>query len=211
MSRILTRGAVAVALLAAMIATTIAADKNDKKKPAVTSAPSGEYTALGEVTGILAKAPDGKSNSITFRINQFALQKGNAGLNLKNPMPAKGGDNKDRPAANPIPGIKEIHHDFDLELTADVKIRNVKLPPKTDDKGAKIPYTAAELQKLKGGTTLRGYVADPGDLKAGQIVTLNLVKIKGSQGEMANKSFVNRVFIEGEGTPIEEPKKKKDK
>lgn len=191
----------------------MAADKDDKKKPpALKSAPSGEYMPVGEVTGVLAKAPDGKGNTITFRINQLVLQRNAGGLHLnKNHVPAKtqnvGADAKGKPGQKPgIPGIKEVHNDYILELTADVKIRNVKLPPKTDEKGAKSTYTAAELQKLKGGSSLRGYEADTGDLKPGQIVTLNLVKIK---GDASGKAVVNRLFIEDQGTPIEEPKKKK--
>lgn len=181
-------------IAASLMLSVYSADKDEKKKPDDKPAPPREYVSVGEVSGVLAKPADG--NKLTFRVNQLSLQRGGAAAMGR----GKGG-----------PALKE-KQDFDLEMTSDVVVRLVKLPPRKDEKGNKLPYTFEELQALKGKSNLRGYQAEVKDLKAGLIVTVHLVHVKGLKGDEANKVFVNRVFIEGEAqVPPEEKKPDKKK
>jgi hypothetical protein len=103
-----------------------------------------------------------------------------------------------------------MEFDFDVEVTDDVKVRQMKLPPKTDENGKKVPYTPDELVKLKGTLPLAGYEAAIGDLKSGQLVRLHLVRVKGATGENANKAYANRIFIDTESQNAEKkPETKK--
>jgi hypothetical protein len=170
----------ALTLLAFASPNALSADKNEKndnKKPEVKAPMAGEYTSVGEITGILAKAD---SSSITLRVSGLGLQ--------------KAGGRRSGPA------LKEVDHDYELQLTPDAKVRLMKLPPKTDEKGHKIGYTFDELVKLKGKSNLPGYEAETSDLKPGMILRLHLVKPRGEKDPQA-KPFVNRVYIEGEGPP----------
>ena len=61
--------------------------------------------------------------------------------------------------------------DVSRELTSDVKVRFLNLPPKKDEKGKPIPYTEKEKKELKGEGNKKGYKADREDLTPGKIVT----------------------------------------
>jgi hypothetical protein len=169
---------IAVVLLAVAVSPAISADKSDKKekKGSDTNAPAaGEYVSVGDVAGILGKAD---SDSVSLRVPQLGLQYG------------KGNNRR--------PSLKEKDKDVGFQLTADAKIRLMKLPPKKDEKGRKIPYTRDELIKLKGKGNLPGYEASIDDLKPGMVVKLHLVRLKHGDKEALAKRFVSRVYIEGE-------------
>ncbi len=169
---------IAIVMFAVAASPATSADKNDKKekKGSDTKAPAaGEYLSVGDVTGILAKA---ESDSVSLRVPQLGLQSG------------KGNNRR--------PTLKETNKDIDFQLTADARIRLIKLPPKKDEKGRKIPYTREELNKLKGKGNLPGYEASTDDLKPGMIVKLHLVRLKHGDKEALAKRFVSRVYIEGE-------------
>jgi hypothetical protein len=173
-------------LAAFLIPQAQSADKDEAKKPESKPAPAAQYVSVGEASGVLAKAPNG--SKLTFRVNQ--LQQGAAGRGRGSPK------------------LKES--DLDLEMTADVVVRVLKLPPKRDEKGNKLPYTVEELAALKGKSNLRGYEAKTNDLKANQVVTVHLVRMKGHDGPDA-KLYVNRVYIESElpGPAEKKPEEKK--
>jgi hypothetical protein len=79
----------------------------------------------------------------------------------------------------------------DVDLTADekMKVRMFQPPLDYDDKGNPKKYTKAELKKLKGpDTSLPGYMADYEQLKAGQLVTVYLAKLKQDKSKTAKKN-----------------------
>ncbi|HET6574613.1 MAG TPA: hypothetical protein VFG68_13475 [Fimbriiglobus sp.] len=55
-------------------------------------------------------------------------------------------------------------------------VRWKKLPPKTDDKGKRLPYTREEMTELRSPRGAPGYAADPADLKPGYMIELTLVR-----------------------------------
>jgi hypothetical protein len=150
---------------------------DEKKKRENKAHSAGDYVAAGEITGILDKAG---GDSITLRVTQLGLQ---------------GAKRSNRPT------LKEVNQDIDLQLTPDVKVRLMKLPHKTDEKGHKLPYTVNELAKLKGKSNLPGYESSAEELKPGMIVRLHLVRAKGASKDPMAHPFVNRIYIEGEGPP----------
>jgi len=99
-------------------------------------------------------------------------------------------------------------------LTSDANIRILHLPPLLDENGKKVPRTPEELQKLKGNSNLPGYQAEFSDLKPNQIVTVQLVKLRGAKGDDAKKLYVSRVIINGEPEShpnLKQPDKKGEK
>jgi hypothetical protein len=74
------------------------------------------------------------------------------------------------------PQTQTHHKDFNLETTADAKVRLQDPPPQFDDKGNPKKYTPQELKDLKGDSKLPGYQADWTDLKVGQTVKVTLTR-----------------------------------
>lgn len=177
-----------VASLVLAVPAARCADKDEKKKPETKAPSAGEYVAAGEITGIVAKAG---GDSLTLRVTQLGLDKAKRSSRL--------------------PTLKEVNHDIELQFTSDVKIRLMKLPAKTDEKGHKLPYTVNELAKLKGKTNLPGYESSADELKPGMIVRLHLVRAKAAGKDPQARPFVNRVYIEGEGPPPKIDSKPGDK
>jgi hypothetical protein len=184
-----------LALAALALGQAAAADKKDKpdSKPPT----PGEFVSVGEVKAQLARAPGEKGGSITLRFDQVAIT--NAGTV---------GRLMDLYHGRTAPQFKESHIDKPFDLTSDVKVRRMRLPPKTDEKGKKLQYTEKELKELKGDTNMRGYNADLGDLKPGQSVRVHVVKAKGATGDTP-PLYVNRIYIEAEGTLATPDKDKK--
>ncbi|MFL5340771.1 MAG: hypothetical protein ACJ8F7_11530 [Gemmataceae bacterium] len=168
-------------LTVSLLCLPVAVRAGDDKK----NDPPASYTTVGDVPGVIESA-DG--SSVTLRQSQYSVQRSKT----------KGNQ------------VKENHQDVKFELAPDCKIRMKHLPPLTDEKGNKKQRTPEELQKLKGNSNLPGYAAEASDLKAGQIVTLHLVKMK---GEKDAKPMVARIIIEGEApaAPQSDNKKKSDK
>jgi hypothetical protein len=81
------------------------------------------------------------------------------------------------------------HKDFDLESTADAKVRTQDPPVQYDEKGNVKKYTSKELQDLKGDSKLPGYTSDWDSLKVGQTVkvTLTRPKVKADDKDNNNK------------------------
>lgn len=57
-------------------------------------------------------------------------------------------------------------------------VRWKKLPPKTDEKGKRTPYSPEELAELRTPRGAPGYAADPADLKLGYVIELTTVRPK---------------------------------
>jgi hypothetical protein len=76
--------------------------------------------------------------------------------------------------------LQNVNKDVELQTTDDVKVRLNNPPPKYDDKGKIVRYSAKELKELKGtDPKLPGYNGEFSDLAQDQIVTVHLVKRKG--------------------------------
>ncbi len=98
-------------------------------------------------------------------------------------------------------------------MASDVKVRTLKMPEKTDDKGKAIPYTPQEKAKLRGDPKLPGYAADLNSLKSGQVVELELSTTKppnslSKKSEDEEKPFVTMIVINEEAPQKIEKKKK---
>jgi hypothetical protein len=116
-----------------------------------------------------------------------------SGITLKMPGLQAGGGGGGKAGGRPRIGMQDKQ--FDFTETAQIRMRH--LPPKLDEKGRKIPYTADEMAKLKGPGS-PGYEASASDLHAGQYVTVYFVKVRGAKGEEANHLYVSKVVIEAE-------------
>lgn len=106
-----------------------------------------------------------------------------------------------------------VYTDKAYELTPDVVVRWQKLPELKDAAGKTIKRTSEEIRKLKGKSGLPGYEAELKDLAANQIVTVRLVRARGSKGVEAERLFISRIIINGElpSPPLSDNAKKKKK
>jgi hypothetical protein len=75
-------------------------------------------------------------------------------------------------------GQKPRTEDMRFAFAEGTLVRWKTLPPKTDDKGKRQPYTSEEMKDLKSPPGAPGYAADRGDLKPGYAVELTLMRRK---------------------------------
>jgi hypothetical protein len=75
-------------------------------------------------------------------------------------------------------GGKPKYEKMQFVLHDDGLVRWKKLPPRTDDKGKRLPYSREEMAELRSPRGVPGYAADPADLKPGYAVELTLVRPK---------------------------------
>jgi hypothetical protein len=170
-----------VAVVVAVCGNCRADDKTNSPK----STTSSNYYSVSEIESVVLSAtPGDKGSSISLKLDQKLLA--NA-ANL--------GSAIEMPHGKPAQQMKDMQKDVKLELISEVVVRRLHLPPKKDEKGHTVAYTEKERKELKGDSSLKGYNADLSDLKAGQTVTIHLVKLKGAKGDDAKKVFVSRVFI----------------
>jgi hypothetical protein len=188
-----------LAVVTSMILAATAADKTEK--PALV-----EYVTIGDVPGVLQRTPDGKGATLSIRLGSTGLQSSGGQHLVAHQKPT----NPPKFVGTGKRRVQVMEFDFDVEVIDDVKVRQMKLSPKTDDKGKKVPYTADELVKLKGDLPLAGYEATIGDLKSGQHVRLHLVRVKGATGESANKAYASRIFIDAESPTVDKKPEKKN-
>jgi hypothetical protein len=184
MCRVLCRQLLLIAFAAGTF-TLVAADS-----------PAPSFVTVGEKQAVVKLAPfTGKNEKVAKRNNTITLTEASSA----NPSP-KGKAKVD----------KAKKADTLYELTPDVVVRWQKLPELKDASGKIIKRTPEELQRLKGTAGLPGYEAGMKDLSPNQIVTVRLVRMRGSEGAAAEKLFVSRIIIQGESpAPPEDPKKKK--
>jgi hypothetical protein len=165
----------------------LGADDKDTKTPATTSASTAKatdkapdfskYVFVSDTVGEIVKAD---SNSLTMRVTWYS-QPGN-----KNPRPNLSQHNRNSHTRPPnTPQAKEEHTDYTVQFVTDTQIRTKILPPKTDEKGKKVDYTAKELEDLKGKWSFPGYGASTSDLVAGTIVEVHLIREKSIAADKA--------------------------
>jgi len=177
-----------LAIGVAICGNSQADDKKTDAKPATTT-----YTSVSEIENVvLAASPGDKSTSISLHVDQKLLANAASLGSLLDSF-------RNRNAQQMKNNKNNTPNDVSLELTPDVVVRRIHLPPKKDEKGRTIAYTEKEKKELKGDSNLKGYNAELSDLKAGQTVTLHIVKLKGAKGDDAKKVFANRIFIQTEG------------
>lgn len=85
-----------------------------------------------------------------------------------------------RVAARELGNIKlaKQHRSFSVQGVEGVQVRVTEMPPRFDDKGNVVPYTAQELKDLKGKGNAPGFPFDFNDLDEGQMVKVTLAKRK---------------------------------
>jgi hypothetical protein len=118
------------------------------------------------------------------------------------------------------PNLAAVHVNFEFQVVESVKVRQRHLPQKFDDKGKPTKYTAQELKELKGpNSKLPGYTAELGDLKPGQLLTIELhqkklpksaPKVSDSLSDIEKKLKPKWTFVEritGKLNKVSEPGK----
>lgn len=76
------------------------------------------------------------------------------------------------------PTPKTTTKSSEVMLAEGALVRWAKLPPKLDEKGKRVPRTEAEMAELRKPGGVKGYAADPSDLKPGQYVEVTMVRPK---------------------------------
>jgi hypothetical protein len=223
----------------------LAADK--KKDPGARTTNDADYQALADahtVTGKLLSV-GGTDKSLSLRVDYQVLEpKPNAGkgqahamqhllheqqqiMRTRNPLVRAqklqqfeiDAIRQQNRAVNQAFKLVSEHKDFDLESTAEVKVRYLEPPAQYDDKGQLKKYTAAELKELKGkNPDLPGYEADFDKLTVGQAVRVTLAvpkadkdKAKDKDAPDDRKPLVSMVVIVADAPPADPPKGKKNK
>jgi ribosomal protein S17 len=185
-----------VAALLLTTASLLAADEKTKDEaPSEVDATAQDVAALArgrEVLGVVVSA-DASSKTVVFRVEYQEAK-----LDV-NPMTGK----------TSVKNVK-AHKDFEIQATAEAKVRLADLPPRVDKDGKPQPYTAKEKQELKGAdSSLTGYHADFDTLTPGKIIKVTIDHSKPLEKD-ALKVPVKFILIEGEG-PAPMPDVKKDK
>ena len=73
-------------------------------------------------------------------------------------------------------GGKPKYEKMQFVLHDDGLVRWKKLPPRTDDKGKRLPYSSKELEDLRSPRGAPGFAADHADLKPGYVIELTMVR-----------------------------------
>lgn len=166
-------------------------DAKDEKKslpPGKLPDFSKQFANAGEMAGVVVSAdPD----SITIRLNYRATS---------------GGRN-----------TKEAHKDIEFKYAEGALARTKVAPTKVDAKGKFVKVPASELEPLKKPQGAPGWHIDRGDIAAGAIVTLELLRpksIPASKVSMDDK-VIKFAVVTGETTPPslswDEKQKQKEK
>jgi len=74
------------------------------------------------------------------------------------------------------PTPKTTTKSTEVMLAEGALVRWAKLPPKLDEKGKRVPRTEAEVAESRKPGGVKGYAADPSDLKPGQYVEVTMVR-----------------------------------
>jgi hypothetical protein len=96
--------------------------------------------------------------------------------------------------------VTATHRDLEVTVDSDAKVRSLKPPLRTDDKGKPRKLTADELKELKGtDPKVPGYALDYSDLKTGQVVRVTLSRRKASKP--SDKAAAGKKGDEGSDKP----------
>lgn len=161
--------------------------KSTAKDPPTKIPDYSKYKYAKEVTGEVVKADD---KNLTVRI-KWVEQKG---------APQKG-----RP-----PMLTEKQKDYDFPFIPESLVRTMHLPPKTDDKGKKIPYTDKEKEALKQPPRVTGYAAQISDLVAGSTVDVILIRDKSIPDDKVTDSDLRVKYAIIQAPPAKKDEPKKD-
>jgi hypothetical protein len=127
-----------------------------------------------------------------------------------------------KPQNNPFKNVTE-KKDVDFHTADGVKVRELTLPVRFDDKGEIKKYTEDEKKQMKGkDASLPGYEAKLEDLKAGQTIKVTLARHKEEKKdadqakdkdakEMTHKLEVTLIVIEDDGADAAKPGEGKKK
>jgi hypothetical protein len=137
----------------AVAATALSADDKKTDKPADWS----KFAAAGTVVGEVVSADDA---GFTLRISWKTP--GSGGL-------------RGRSRGRAVQG-KEQHEDFELKYADGGLARLKALPVRIDEKGKKLPPTAAEKEARRKPAGVPGYSLDRTDLTPGMIAEVTLVR-----------------------------------
>lgn len=186
MGRVLLRAGAGLLLGVGLVALPVAAEEpKTASEPARPPSFSG-YLFVADVVGEVVRAND---KSVTLRITWYEAQvKGgnNKGArpnltqnnrNFRNPYAPNMNRPQNRPQ-QPQVQYKEHHHDYVLDYLPQSLVRTKSLPPKTDDKGKRVPYTQKEIDEYRAPAGVTGYAAERGDLRPGTILEVILIRDK---------------------------------
>jgi len=189
--------ALAMGLTVGILSFSFAAD--DDKKPTSPSIPdklpewSKSYVSAGEIVGEIVKADE---KSITLQVAELAPN-GSGGY--------KSGKGKT------TPGVKTKLTDIQLTYAEGGMVRWVTKPKKKDEKGKTVPLSPKEQEDLKKPMGAPGYAADRGDLQAGHIVEVLLLRPKTIAAKDAKITDLEIKYVKIQGTDPNPPKKDDDK
>jgi hypothetical protein len=207
----------ALSLFGIVALPVFAADekKTDEKKDVDKKAP--ELVAAGTITGKVLHVDESKK-TIKLRVPEINQGEAQAIVNLqneiariqlteRNPVNARNAIlSRQNEIAKHQARLYSSHKDIDFQGTDDLTVRRAELPPKFDEKGKIVPYTAEEKKALKGDDPkAKDYKAEFSDLRPDQQVTLVLMKKKGKPvlpkaepGKEVDKSDIAAVLAEFE-------------
>lgn len=144
--------------LVAVLGTGLTALAADAKKPAQAPAKPADWSHFAVVTTVAGEVVETTEDGVTLKVSQTTLSR-------------TGGR---RPRVNARTKTQELQFVF----AEGGLVRWKSLPPKLDDNGKKLQRSSKELTELKLPKGTPGFAADRGDLQAGQIVELTLVRPK---------------------------------
>jgi hypothetical protein len=183
----------------------------EKKTPEKEKGP--DWSKFVQVSDVIGEVTKTDKDGFTLRITWYTLQQQGGGQPQR-PQLGRPGQlpQMRRPGVQRPPQVKEHHEDHNLTWADEGVARLVKLPPKTDEKGKPMAYTAKELEEARKPTGYKGYAADRADVKVGEIVEVVLVRPKDIAPAKATEADlrVKMVVILGETNktaPAPTPKK----
>jgi hypothetical protein len=184
-----------------------AADPEPKAPATTVDKPAdwSKFVNVGEIHGEVVKADE---SGLTLRVTWYAPK---GGTNTRPQLNRGGGNAQRRPNNQRPPQSVEQHHDYVLKYADNGAVRQLKLPPKTDEKGRKVDYTVKELENAKKPVGMPHYAAARTDLQPGSTVEVMLVRPRGIPAEKVQESdmLVKYVVIHaaGKGTASSDTKK----
>jgi hypothetical protein len=111
-------------------------------------------------------------------------------------MPGGPGGPGGKGKGGPKLGLLMARDDFEVQAREGVKVRVLRLPAQSDEKGKPRKYTAKELARLKGkDRSLPGYESEPEKLEAGQRVTVTLVPVRKKGKDDAEKKMQVKMIV----------------
>jgi hypothetical protein len=182
----------------------MAADPEPKAPAATVDKPAdwSKFVNVGEISGEVIKADE---SGFTVRVTWYGPK---GGTNTR-PQLSRGGGNQSRQQRTPQ--MVAQHHDYMLKYADNGLVRQLKLPPKTNEQGKKVEYTVKELENAKKPAGMPYYAAARTELAVGSTVEVHLVRSRDIPAAKAQESdiLVKYVVMQtvGKGTASSDTKK----